>query len=1539
VPARNKNSSGRRSWRETPAQMASAPAASQWPLRVLLALVLILLVGCFAWLLSRPARSEPQTYFVALTTGRSDLFSVPPILFEQETLARLRDLSNSHNDFRFIDGEKSQLSASTSSIQSLLDSLHVNKGDRLILYVSAHGVSDDGVAYVLGPGYDLHKTREQRYPVNELLAVVARNQAATKLVAFDCSRLAVLPRMGMVLNEFSALVQQAASECDDENLWVAIAAPELETSPLGLVQQRSVFGSALVEGIKGGADSSNAGGNADRNVTLSELEDFMRRQCANASVATPAPHFFYCGSKQTSSRRKSPVFLRIYPEDDTEDEPFSESSLADTQETSPNPKSNESEPATAKDSTEKTPGKKSNDDSPIHQVWQLRDQLQQGLQAKNLKPLPVDFAPHYWNALNSALVDLHLRQIGHARPDEVSENIAEYQHGLQQLLDPTHTGNSNRVTEEIVGALKRYQSSNAWNQLSNLPRDYAQAILFVRRSMMRANQYVDWHRTAHASVGDAGSALSDTTSEISQLLINLSNMDQYLAKLERQSQFPQQQMKSLLARQTDIHRQFSRLDRIIAAPTASKQKQHTPDVQRQLENLLATSLANADQKAVALSSAPIEIKNRSEHSQPRRITALRHLRLECLLVQLAEPEAQRSSEFQAIVENRQRLPEDDQEMRQLFRKVGKEIKEFYAQIPSRAEKSSRARTQLLNTRSLEKMIAILHPRDATDRSNNSMQVAGFVVPRLQPPARVALHNPPETTLRKGRWISIDWPLQLENVKVQSAQITIGHFNQNMLDIRIAGTQNSVRPGQKKELSLKTLHEVALEVRLREEIPNQSTRKLSLPLTIWLQTNEKEYHLPGEAELTLPRPNRIDLIAWCVEPNILQLSRGDAGTRLQPFPNRTTAFRFALANHSDDEKKVRFELFAVPQHRNDAWPPGLLLDKNDQPLPALLKKKLFASPLAVAVVKLPADGKPYPAPLKKPGTSDDESSAESSAESSDGESDTAKGGSDQESNSEKPPIAREINNGLVCRIVDLTGDNEDLVKWIEISTLRPTSYLDVEATYNEASHKLSFEASLLDLDGNPGLDMPPQSAKKPVIMNFFGDDQILEGGRKGKAIIHWAGPKKRISVTLKRKISGSHFIGLVVDGYPRSHQWKIDFETGEIRKTSNHTGVEIDWIGMPGVGDEETGIAPRLYRTRSRLAFQPVNKKVWPVFIWEKRNHTCAFDISREARQLKLRLRVDAPRDAFNSADGKDVFVIGWKGRGWKERNQQPLHQFYSDRAVSLSLAEITKQGDLAIATKVDDLEVSLDAALTINASRDLQAQLRLRGREAAIDSRTIVFDDKSPAIISAELEKRKILIGTTKLVRAKLTIKDLSGVQKVEAWVFPKLPAGEEELDPKVAQEFSYPPGTDNKQLHHLSPGITVPEKLGKYFLVMRVTDRSGQKATTLKTPMRFAVVAQPPPPKPGPVIHDLIGVVKLGSRPAPAGLKVFAKENPKLSTTTKSSGKFRIKRVKAGSYTLLVKGLVGSGQATGELEVELAEKADYAVEILAEYEIAGAPE
>ncbi|RIK72074.1 MAG: hypothetical protein DCC67_19750, partial [Planctomycetota bacterium] len=1164
--------------------------------------------------------------------------------------------------------------------------------------------------------------------------------------------------------------------------------------------------------------------------------------------------------------------------------------------------------------------------APIIQAWRLRDRLQALPDAGSTSPHPADYAPHLWSTLNATLVSLHLEQLNAGRPPgsstpKADELIAQCQRGLAALAEQRASGGGGLITERLSAAWSAYSRSHQYQRLAALDETYVAALLDLRRYLERARQYVALHAGMLAAAADATPTL-EAARLIRELLEELAQLDRALAALEdaRLASWDEAepQLRQIDARRRQVRELAARLDRAVATAVDSFTRQVNPASQRDLESFLSTELATADQRQAILRAltAPPAGGRSSGRTSTGWAGLVEHLRLEILLVQLADPEMQHSPALAAALAAPSSWSVPDEKQRQLLRDAGKALREFYARIPSRAaevQPSSR-RSEM---RVVERLVTIMHPRDAADLPLSDASTIAAVKPRIEPPAELALSPPSLTALSIDQWTPLAWTLHARHVGDAEVRVVVAGFDQDALQVRFPGEDQPLRPGDER---LQRMNEpVALEVRARRAAAGGAdARPLEVPLKVRIRSASHDRSLDSRAQVVLPRPNRIVLSARSVEPRRTQPDQGDQCLTLQPFPNRSTAFELALSNYSGVEKKLRVELLPVappavaPGTNYAEWPPGRLLDESGSVAAPLAKWAAAgmknATPLAVADVTLPPDEQPHWLQLQSPAAPAPQPEKKDGAEAA-------------PPPEAKPPESIDATYGLVCRVVNQERREEVWITWLEIVPLRPTSYLDFRGEVADR-REIRLWASPTDSDGDGRPELPPGIVEKPVTLAARGDDTVFPSGSVVPATLGPTSREALVSIQPLEDVAGRPIAALEADGFPRAVMWRIDFDNRAAEQIRNPSSVRLERIGMPDVDPTRS----RLYRIPPVQSHPPIDPKQWPVVV-DAAGKACAFDVTQGVRPLEVRLSADAPLDAFNTVGGGSSLTLTW------EDAVQPPVRLFDDRQIR-SAVMVTKEGALAIASTVDDFQVQLPPPGVNDKAVWLTARLSVQGAADHVDRLLVVFDGRPPAI-SATLEQQAIWEGTPQFGVA-LAVEDVSGPARIEAWTLEKPPRTEAELDPATAETPPVPAAAlepNVRAIRRIPLPLTAPAKEGRYSVILRVTDGSGQSATTLASPLTLAVV-KPKPQVEGPVAADLRGRVQLGARAAPAGIKVTVKESPAHSATTDASGQFVISRLKAGTYTLQASGRVGSGKVIGEQEITLAERADYAGKVVVKAEL-----
>ena len=125
----------------------------------------------------------PQTHFVAILTGETHKFTVPPLPFAHEDLAPL-ELAELRS-LQFHDRSELQEADKITGLGQWLRGLTEKDHDLLLLYLSAHGVSDNGLPFLLCRDFDLSSHERARYALVDLFKELKGTPFRTKLLVLD----------------------------------------------------------------------------------------------------------------------------------------------------------------------------------------------------------------------------------------------------------------------------------------------------------------------------------------------------------------------------------------------------------------------------------------------------------------------------------------------------------------------------------------------------------------------------------------------------------------------------------------------------------------------------------------------------------------------------------------------------------------------------------------------------------------------------------------------------------------------------------------------------------------------------------------------------------------------------------------------------------------------------------------------------------------------------------------------------------------------------------------------------------------------------------------------------------------------------------------------------------------------------------------------------------------------------------------------------------------------------------------------------------
>ncbi len=284
--------------------------------RGLAAVALVGLLGVFAWLVFRPLYySNAQIVF--LSAGGYHPLRAPPATFAIEQLDALRSLgpvlARDESEPGPVVG-KGLMEASPATMRTMAPVLRdaTPEGESvLIVYIDAHGVSDDGTAYLLCRNFDPTNPAAGRYALGDLLAQVQDSPAAVKLLVLDAGRIPCDPRLGMLVNEFPRLLAAAVHATNDPSLWVLSSSADFQRSHDSSGLEQSIFGFFVAQGLHGAADL-----NGDHTINIDELHRYVaantsawvRQSSGGHESQTPV---LLWGGGDNPSRADFPVLLPV----------------------------------------------------------------------------------------------------------------------------------------------------------------------------------------------------------------------------------------------------------------------------------------------------------------------------------------------------------------------------------------------------------------------------------------------------------------------------------------------------------------------------------------------------------------------------------------------------------------------------------------------------------------------------------------------------------------------------------------------------------------------------------------------------------------------------------------------------------------------------------------------------------------------------------------------------------------------------------------------------------------------------------------------------------------------------------------------------------------------------------------------------------------------------------------------------------------------------------------------------------------------------
>ena len=737
-----------RSWRASPRDELPTKGAKRVRLAIFGFLALVLGV-LLVWVLWPPG--APPVRFFSLPIIHYDTITVPPIPFIQEDAAALVQLAPDGVDLGDLE--------TWAGISGLGKRFQETVGDRdtLVLYVTGHGVAQSGTACLLCSDY-LWEPGTGRYKMDDLLEQVSRCRARVKLLILDADHLASDPRLGMLVNEFSRLVEEKVRSTPDPNLWVLMATQPLETPLASYHDKRSVFSYYVTAAFDGAADF-----NHDGVIDLAELVDFVnlgvkeyaRRE--NGERATQSIRLLQGGKGAVSP----PEYLVLAPfrrpaEDAEEAKPQNDAAAkpSDNVATSPStsPTANELNKL-------------------LEEAWQLHDKIQD--RGPTFAWSPVDYAPHLWRKEEAILLGYEARyRAGNAY---VAQGLVE---GLRpvviSLRETAELGRSGLVREgpkmggPLAVARMRFLKRIAEidGQESPDTKVFKSFVQLKNDLLFRLPSYLRWR----ACLAQTSLQKPRIDEPIDRLLERLPKFLDLLERLDK-SKMDEEDVSNRQALWNDVIAQIEREKQTLqedrekikaALETDFQEVVDKPDKEgnaAKIEGLLATSLLSTPKQRIKLlkllasfqaagksgSSLPLPPEPRSAYRpEPQPVAQWRQDRLreqaefEIRLVRLAD--ARFAEEILPPGHVLGQGGPESQEFWSEYRKLGVELGKFYQDLPEDLLKQVAAirrgdRSETTRLSKADCMLRLVDARDVRDSNQIDSEVTLLAVrPFWTPPS-------------------------------------------------------------------------------------------------------------------------------------------------------------------------------------------------------------------------------------------------------------------------------------------------------------------------------------------------------------------------------------------------------------------------------------------------------------------------------------------------------------------------------------------------------------------------------------------------------------------------------------------------------------------------------------------------------------------------------------------------------------------------------------------------------------------------------------
>jgi hypothetical protein len=1130
MPESPRSANSQRSWRQKASATPTGDSSKMFR-RILFSLLGATLTGLLVWLIWWWF-FLPVTYFACLPIVDYDVLAVPPIPFSHEDAAEFANLGPSSRTAILSD---LQTSEGIATLSNRLQGMALRPKDVLILWIDAHGVSDDGTAYLLASDYlrSPNSPNSGRYKLHDLLTQIHECPVGVKLLILDANHLAYDPRLEMIVNEFPRLLEAELKSCNDPAIWVLSAAGPMQLSQISRAKKRSIFGETVTEALRGAADENRNG-----TVEFDELVRFVQREVPKrAGVVSSEPQFprLFLAGVGTAEPPEKIALAPISPLSKGEE---------------PEVRAASDGPSTS-DTTKKTPDDRTEFQKLLQKAWGLRDRLQDRSQNEGWSP--VDYAPHLWREFNELLLGYERRYRGGSAFNEkdLFANLKENILAWDDLVESNSGGAKASVIGRLSAARRDFLKSPAKARLDRkveLTVAMKNAIQLKNDLVFWSPYYVRWHEAA-ARLSDRQLPLYAPLCRVleklpafcelleSRLALNNANGPSSADRILENTAEELSQLRDALANGVLLANANNLLE--------TAKKNPLPTIAAEAEAITSTPLLSGDirEKLLELSeklaASPSGVTSLKSPDVPRwRWDRLaEQSKLEGLLVLLADPAAKIiAPELIPSVDG----PDAENKAWLGYRQLGKAYGVFYADIPRRINDVADAADKPA-LRSTERMLRLVDARDAVRIDAKALACAVPLLPEVErPKIQLSLIGEKSLELPRDGWQPFELSLQTGVTANSSAEILL-QYDASLIEVVQAENKQALAPDKSISVAFEKESAKAVKFQARAKRRSPFETKLEIEAALSGQTAR------ATMNFRLAPPDAVDLVAYEFGRLAEQASPSAEKLRLRPYPNRATIYRFALANRSGKARKVTVEFFPLPQ------PPEGEREFKDSPLDTLGNPRLGVKRLAEPVeISLPADDSPTAIVFPEPKPVEGEKEKPKTEKPA-----TDKPGGQIAEATPKPAVP--LDNGVACVIRDAETKQPRWLKRIEFLPRAPRDYLQPDVSYDAARGRISIRIASDEAQQS----LPPLSPESPISIVWSNAGELpTDSTVKDRAAIASPGQTATLFADAATNPDKKITVRLTVDGYPRAFVYLVRIDRDRERIPRERSLEEIRIVSPP-----------------------------------------------------------------------------------------------------------------------------------------------------------------------------------------------------------------------------------------------------------------------------------------------------------------------------------------------------------------------------------------